>query len=150
MSKPVTITLRVLGGLVALLAILVLAALVILPSGWFREKVRARLMYEIERSTGGRVEIGAYNLDWKTLTAEVKPVVLPGTEPEGENPIVRMESLQVGIKIISLMERKFDISSLIIVHPEVNILVDKDGHTNFPEPKIKREKTSDPIQQILD
>ncbi len=148
MTRRLRVILGIAGALLALLGVLALAALVILPSAWFREKVRERIVYEVERASGGRAEVGSFQFDWKTLTADVRPFVLHGTETAGQNPLVRIESLKVGLKIISLWKEKFDLSSVDIQHPEINILVDANGHTNFPEPKMRRQ-SKDPIQQIL-
>lgn len=150
MNRPVKWTLRVLGVILALVLLLGIAAVVILPSAWFRDKVRARMVYEIERVSGGKTEIGEFRVDWKTLTAEVAPFVLRGTEPAGERPLFRAESVKVGLKIISIAKKDIDIASLAVESPQVNILVDEQGKTNFPGPKIKRDSSKDPIQQLLD
>lgn len=136
------------GSLAGILLILVTAALLILPSEWFRDKVRSRIVTEAERVSGGRVEIGSFRFDWTNLVAEVAPFVLHGTEPSGEAPLFRAESVKVGLKIISIFKRDIDISSLHLDQPRANVLVDRDGATNFPAPKLKRE-SRDPIEQLL-
>jgi translocation and assembly module TamB len=110
---------------------------------------RQHLVDEAERASGGRAEIGRFRFDWKTLTAEVRQFVLHGTEPAGEQPLVRADSIRVGLRIISLMERNIDIASLTLVRPQVNIIVDAQGRTNFPSPKLSRPITTDPIQMIV-
>jgi uncharacterized protein involved in outer membrane biogenesis len=150
MKRPVKWTLRILGALLALILLLGLAAVLILPSAWFRGKVRDRMVAEIERVSGGRTEIGEFKFDWKTMTAEVAPFVLRGTEPLTERPLFRAESVKVGLKIISIAKKDVDNASLVVDAPQVNILVDAQGKTNFPGPKIKRESSKDPVQQLLD
>jgi len=150
MRRPLKWTLWILGALVGLALLLGLAAVLILPSAWFRDKVRERMVTEIERASGGRTEIGAFRFDWKTLTAEVSPFVLHGTEPPSERPLFRAESVAVGIKIISMMKRDIDINAVVVDRPQVNILVDAEGKTNFPEPKIKRASTKNPVEQLVD
>src|SRR5688572_24252497 len=130
MRRPLKITLWSLGSITALLVLLGIAALLILPSNWFREKVRSRIVYEVERATGGRVEIGAFRFDMGKLNFEVAPFVLHGSEPAGERPLFRTESLQVGLKIISVFKRDVDIASLLIDRPQINLLVDETGVTN--------------------
>ena len=82
-------TITVCIGIAVLLG---LAAVIILPSPWFRDKVRDRLVSEIERSTGGRADIGVFNFDWNSLTAEVTPLVVHGSEPANEAPLLRAEA----------------------------------------------------------
>ncbi len=150
MNRPARIVLKILGALLALLGILTLAVLVILPSAWFQNKVRQRIVTEVERVTGGRTEIGQFRFDWKTLTAEVRMFVLHGTESSPQQPLLRADSIRVGLKIVSLMKRNIDIASLTVDKPQVNILVDAQGHTNFPTPQLQRSAKTDPIQLILD
>ncbi|MEJ7606782.1 MAG: AsmA family protein [Bryobacteraceae bacterium] len=150
MNRPVKITLWIAGIVAALLLILTTAALVILPSAWFREKVRARIVTEIETASGGRAEIGAFNFDWQKLTAEIAPFILHGTEPASEPPLLRVESVKVDLKIVSLFKRDIDIASLIIDRPQVNLIVDANGVSNFPKPKIERDPKKDPVEQLLE
>lgn len=149
MNRPGRITLKIAGALLALFGIAALAVLAILPSEWLAEKVRDRILYEVERVSGGRVEIGRFHFDWKTLTAEVAPFVLHGREPAGEAPLVQADSVRVGLKIISLMQKRVDLSSATVLRPKVNILVDANGRLNLPEPKLPRSGKTDPIQLIL-
>ena len=149
MNRPARITLKIAGALLALFGIAALALLAILPSEWLEAKVRDRIVYEVERVSGGRVEIGRFHFDWKTLTAEVAPFVLHGREPAGEAPLVQADSVRVGLKIISLMEKRVDLASATVLRPKVNILVDANGRLNLPEPKLPRSGKTDPIQLIL-
>jgi uncharacterized protein involved in outer membrane biogenesis len=144
MKRPVKITLWVTAVLAGLVLLLGIAAVLILPSNWFREKVRAGIVNEIERVSGGRVEIGAFRVDWSKLTAEIAPFVLHGTEPAGEKPLFAADSVQVGFKIISAFKRDIDIASLVVQRPQLNLLVDESGVTNFPKPKIERKSEKDP------
>jgi translocation and assembly module TamB len=137
------------AALVALVLALFLAAVLILPSSWFREKVRDRIVYEVERLTGGRVEIGEYRFDWGSLTAELKPFVLHGTEPPGEKPLFRTESLKVQITIVSLMKRDVDLAQVVIDRPSINILFDENGLANFPRPKTQRRNGKHPVEHLV-
>ena len=137
------------GGLVALVLALALAMVLALRSDWFREKVRERIITEIERSTGGRAEIGAFHYDWKQRRVSIDDLVLHGSEPSDAPPLLRADSIAVGIKIISILERAIDIRYLDVRHPQVYLIVYADGRTNIPAPKIKRPGKST-IETILD
>src|SRR4051794_29979615 len=108
------------------------------------------MIAEIERASGGRAEIGAFHFDWKSLTAEVAPFVLHGTESAAERPLFQADSVRVGLKIISMMRRDIDIASVTVDSPKINILVDAQGKTNFPAPKLRSRSDKDPIERLLD
>jgi translocation and assembly module TamB len=150
MNRTLKWSLRSIGGIFVLLVLLGLAALLILPTAWFRDKVRVRMISEIERVSGGKTDIGEFKFDWKTLTTEVTPFVLHGTEPASERPLFRAQSVKVVLKIVSMMKRDIDIASLTVEAPQVNILIDAEGKTNFPEPNIKRAAGKNPIEQLVD
>jgi translocation and assembly module TamB len=148
-KRPVKISLWVAGVITGLVILLAIAAVLILPSNWFREKVRVAIVNQVERVSGGRVEIGAFQFDWSKLTAEISPFVLHGTEPAGEKPLFAADSVQVGLKIVSALKRDIDIASLVVQRPQLNLLVDETGVTNFPKPKVERKSDRDPIEQLL-
>ena len=84
MRRLVRIALYLAAALAALALIAFLAAVLIIPSQWFHDKVRDRIVSEVERSTGGRAEIGSFTFDWRSLKARIAPFTLHGTEPAGE------------------------------------------------------------------
>ncbi len=149
MSRKLKIPLFVFGGLAGAALALVLAGLIVVQTGWFREKVRQRIIAEAENATGGRVEIGAFDFDWRTLTADVRGLVIHGTEAPGEAPLFRAGMVRVGLKILSLSKKQVDIALLVVNRPQVNLIVYEDGRTNMPRPKAVRSRKS-PIQTVLD
>ena len=86
--------------------------LVVVQSGWFHEYVRQQIIAEIEHATGGRVELGRFSFRGPTLTARVSELVLHGKEAAGEPPLLRVESVTLGLRILSFAERKIDLASI--------------------------------------
>jgi translocation and assembly module TamB len=138
MRKIGRVALRVLAAVVVLLIVCAIAGVLVERSGWFREMVRRRIITEIEDATGGRVELGSFTYDWAHLSASVAPMVLHGKEPEGEPPLLRIQSITAGLRIISMLERKVDLSSLRVARPMVRIVFYPDGSTNVPSPRVRR------------
>jgi translocation and assembly module TamB len=124
------------GGLAGL-ALGVVAVVLVLRSAWFYEKVRERVVSTVETATGGRVEAGSFRFDWKRLRAEVGAFAIHGTEPSGKPPLFRARTVAVGLKIVSILERRVDIRYLEVVEPRVYLTIDSDGRTNLPAPKIR-------------
>ena len=149
MSRRRKVFLYTVAAIAALALLTVSSVLLILPGDWFREKVRLRMVSEVERATGGRAEVGSFRFDWTTLTTEVAPFVLHGTEPPGEAPLFRAESIVVGLKIVSVLKQDIDIATLHVDQPRINILIDEKGVTNFPRPNIDRPRGRDPVEQLL-
>ena len=136
------------ASLAAFVLMLALGA-VLLRSGWFREKVRERIVAEVEKATGGRSEIGAFKFDWKQMRAEVDDFVLHGSEPKDAPPLFRAESIMVGIKVISVLKHSVDLQYLDVRRPQVYVILYPDGHTNLPAPKVRRAGKGT-VETILD
>ena len=137
------------GILTALLLVLALSAVLVLRSDWFREKVRQRIVAEVEKATGGRAEIRAFKFDWTLLRAEVDGFVLHGSEPAEAPPLARADAVVVGIKIVSVLKRSVDLRYLDVRHPQVYAILYPDGHTNLPAPKVRRAGKGT-VETILD
>jgi translocation and assembly module TamB len=123
------------GSLVALLLMATIAGVIVLRSDWFREKVRERIVFEAEKAINGSVELGRFTFDWKTLTAELDDLTIHGTEAPGQAPLLAVKRLLVGLKIISLAERTFNIASLEADAPRAHLIVQPDGDINIPPPR---------------
>jgi translocation and assembly module TamB len=132
---------RTVVALVILALFAAVTSTLILRSGWFREKVRERIVVELERSTGGRAELGTFTFDWTSLTATVSPLVLHGKEREGEEPFLKIPSATLGLRLISMLERKVDLASLRVDQPVVRIVFYPDGSTNVPAPPVTTGST---------
>jgi len=137
-----------LASAAGLAAALVIAAIVVLQSGWFYEQVRQRILREVEQATGGRVEAGSFAFDWHTLRAELKGFTIHGTEPPGKPPLFHADSVAVGLKIVSIFKRDIDIAYVEAAAPEVYLMVFPDGRTNLPAPRT-RKRAGDPMEQVL-
>ena len=138
MRRLFKIILGILISLAALVLVVLVAAILISRSGWFKDKVRERIISEVERATGGRVEARRFDYKWTALTAEVDGFVLHGTEAADAPPLFRAGKVEVGLKILSVLQKKIDIASVAIDRPELHIIVTPDGKTNFPTPKQVR------------
>ena len=125
------------------------AAVLALQSDWFRNRVRGRIVSEIEQSTGGRVEIGTFAYDWRTLTAEVSPFVLHGTEPATAPPLLRADRVRIGLKILSVLKRDIDVQEIAIERPQAHVTVGADGTSNFPSPRVSQANRNI-LQRLLD
>ncbi len=121
-------------GLSCLVVAVGVTAVLVLRSSWFSEKVRLRMIYEIERATGGRVELGSWGFNYATMTAHVERFVLRGTEAPNRAPFFRAGRVAVGLRIISLFKKNIELASAVIERPELHIYIAADGSDNIPKP----------------
>jgi len=130
-------TLAVLATVVVLASI---AGVLIVRSDRFHQYIQRRIVDEVQRATGGRVELGGYSLDWHNLTAQVQQLVIHGKESPAEPPLLQVGSATLGLRIISVLETKVDLASLRVERPQAYFVVYPDGSTNFPGPPARSNK----------
>jgi translocation and assembly module TamB len=140
---------KALGAAGALLCVLAAALVLVLQSDWFRDQMRRRIAAQVEVATGGKVEIAAFDYDWRKLTADLRGFVIHGSEPPAAAPLLSVEKARVTVKIISILKRSADVSSIVLTRPRVNLIVAADGSTNLPTPLKVRKNGKDPLQELF-
>lgn len=150
MSRRRRMALYLAGGAAALLAVLLAWGYFTLQSQWFFDLVRARLIATVEKATGGRVEIAAFRFDRAHFTAEVRNLVLHGTEGSDKPPLFRAENVRVGLKLVSLFKPSVDVLSLDVAGPRVYLSIGPGGRTNIPAPKVRQTGARSTAETILD
>ena len=66
----------------------------------FQAYVRARIVAEIEKATGGRVELGTYHTIPFRLQAEIRGLTIHGTESADDVPLLHADRVVARIRII--------------------------------------------------
>ena len=131
-----------------LFAILVVAIGWFLTSPAFQEIVRYRVVAELEKATGGTVELQSLTWNVKKLEIEGKGLTIHGTEPVTEVPLAHADRLYLRLRVISFVKTQIDLRQFTLERPIIHVIVKPDGSTNVPEPKVK--STGDPLQQLFD
>jgi len=120
-----------------------------LRSDAFRDMFRARVVAEIERMTGGRVELQSFAWDLSRLHFEARGLVVHGLEPPAEEPYIRADRVAVDLKIVSFLSRKISLQKVLIEKPTVHLIVDSGAITNQPRPRSDGQEGS-PTQRLFD
>jgi translocation and assembly module TamB len=149
MTRPAHVALVIGSATVVLIVLLGVAIPIVGRSQWFRDQVRQRIVLEAERATGGRVEIGSFQFDWRAFRAELQDFVIHGTEPPGSPPLVRVNAITIDVSVVSVLRAAVRLRALELHEPRVALIIYPDGHTNVPEPKMPRSRET-PIETILD
>ena len=92
------------------------------------------LVSRLERMTGGKVEFRALSIQWFSMRATVKGLVIHGKEPAGTEPLLTAEEVQARLRIDSFWGRKISLTELLVQQPHVHIRVERNGTSNVPVP----------------
>jgi translocation and assembly module TamB len=125
--------------LIAVCVLVLLAGAAVWYAGTpqFENYVRGKVVASIERSTGGRVELGSFR--WRLLHLEFTAdnLTIHGLEGPGQLPYAHIDRFYVRVKIISLAKREIGLNYLEADHPVIHLIVYPNGTTNQPRPKTQ-------------
>ena len=131
-----------------LFVVLVVAIVWFLGSPAFEEIVRNRVVAELQKATGGKVELQSLHWNVNRLEIEANGLTIRGLEPAADVPLAHADRLYIRLHVVSFLNTKIDLSQLALDRPVIHIIVKPDGSTNVPEPQVKTG--GDPVQQLFD
>ncbi|MGH9689528.1 MAG: translocation/assembly module TamB domain-containing protein [Candidatus Acidiferrales bacterium] len=118
----------------ALVIVLVLAgaAYVVVHTKAFNHFVLQKIVQEAQTRTGARVEIRSLMIHWDTLSLDLYGLTAYGKGGISEPALFRADHLRIGLKIVSLLERKINLEEIVLDRPVVDFRVNAKGETNLP------------------
>lgn len=131
-TKPVRRWWKYLLLLAGIGSVSALGLLIYVNTESFQSLVRRRLVAEVERITGGRVEIGSIHTTPFRLQVDVREITVHGREKALDVPLAHVDRIVARLKIISLLRTEFGFNEVILDQPVVHVAFYRDGTTNFP------------------
>ncbi len=127
----------------------VLAGLWYITTDSFQNLVRRRMVGELERITGGRVEIGSFHTIPFRLQADVREITVHGREAATDVPLAHADRLVARVKVISLLRSEFGFHELTLDHPVIHIAFYADGTSNVPGPSVASASKVSSVEQLF-
>jgi translocation and assembly module TamB len=133
---------KTIGWTLAVLGIFIVTGiaggLLFLRTESFQRLAIRTIVKDVNESTGGRTEIRNLDFQLSNLTAHLYDITVHGGEAAGQRPLLHVDKLTVGLKILSVLRREVNLRELSIEHPVVNMLIDRDGKSNLPQSPRKQ------------
>lgn len=147
-----TTTLRVLAIALGVVAALLAAAALILPRAIDPNLYRDRIAAWVEQRTGRALtidgEIGWSVFPW--LGVELGKVSLANAAGFGDEPLVQVDAVQVRVKLLPLLRKDVEMSTVVLDGLRLHLTKARDGRTNWagvvpvgPDP-VRGPKTAAP------
>jgi translocation and assembly module TamB len=136
------------AGLLIALAGVIAALCFWFSSSQFENLVRGRIVAQLEKVTGGRVEIRSFHWRLFDLEAEAGGIVIHGLEDPGEAPYAQVENLRARISILGFFSPRILLRELAVMKPQIHFIVYPDGSTNAPHPESP-SKAKKPVMETL-
>ena len=116
----------------AVLCLALLGIIAYIHSGYFEESVRRRLISALEQSTGGSVELRAFEFIPSRLEVSLRGLVLRGAESSQEEAFFSAKEIHIRWRLVSIWNLQADLVSLRVQEPAIHLLADAQGRTNLP------------------
>jgi translocation and assembly module TamB len=124
----------------------------------FNRRVGKEVVKVLEDATGGRVELGRISFDLLHLAVEADGLIIHGLEGPGEAPYIAVDKVLLRVEIFDFFTRiaRSELAShvrlnyLSVEHPQIHLIVDKDGKTNQPVPKHPSTSKASVTDTLLD
>ncbi len=131
------------AGACLLLAFAAVVALVVaLRSPRVHSLILTRAEGLLSEQLGTGVHLQNFDLNLSSLSLELYGITIDGAAPYTTPPLLQLAHAQAGVRIPSILGRKWYLSEVTIDHPVVQIYVDKDGVSNLPRFNRNRESSS--------
>lgn len=118
---------------VAVVLVLLIGAVVALPSLVPADKIKDEVVAQVKAATGrdltiaGKVSVSAF----PSLGVEVSNVALSNPAGFSTKDLVRLGALDVKLKLMPLLSGKVEVDSFVLVDPVITLEVDRKGKANW-------------------
>jgi translocation and assembly module TamB len=145
------VALWTLAVLMGLTAVMVIGVAMLLRSQRFHEYALTTARQSASEALGVQVEIENFAVHFSGIspTLDVYGVVIHGAAPYANPPLLELERARIGVRVISLLRKRWYLSEITLHHPVVRIRVDANGNNNLPKPKNSNQN-SNGLQPLFD
>ncbi len=131
-------TIKTISIVASLLIALVIAGILLLPKLINADAFKQQITQQVEQKTGQKLEIsGDIKLSlfpWLSLkTGEIRLSQPAGITPNinADKPLLQVTNAQLGIKLLPLLQNKFELGKIVLTKPQLHFVTAKDGSTSL-------------------
>ncbi len=117
----------------AIVVVVLFVAALILPMFISKDLLKEKLIEQVKEQTGRTLSIeGEMSVHvFPTASVSMEKVALSDIKESSSTPMVRVESLSVGVDLLPLLNKEIVISELELNRPVINLYVDEQGNKNW-------------------
>jgi translocation and assembly module TamB len=136
------------GAALLLIVVLVLLGIAfILHSDTAHRFILRTAQQRVIESLGSDVKVGNYALNFSGIspTVDLYNVVVAGADPYPNPPLLVVDHIRIGVRIVSVLHQKWHLSEVTVSHPVARVFVDKQGNDNLPQTKSSGQSSNTSI-----
>jgi len=121
-----------LGILVALILVIVIGSNIALHSQKVHNYVLNLAEQKATAALNTRVELQNFALHFHNLGLDLYGLTIYGTGPGAGRPVLQVDHIGLGVRIISVVHRQWNLDRVAVDHPVVDLIVGPNGQNNLP------------------
>jgi translocation and assembly module TamB len=130
------------GIFIVLLLVAGLAVTILLHSTRFHHYVLSTVEQKASESIGTKVQLQNFALNLSDLSLDLYGLTVAGANPYPDPPLLQVARGEVGVRIVSVLHRKWYLDRLVIDQPVVKVFTDAHGVSNIPAMKSSGSSSS--------
>ena len=138
----------VLMGLAVLMLLAVVAVTVVLHSTRVHNYLLSTIQQRASEAIGTQVQLQNFALHPSNLSLDIYGLTVHGANPSPDPPLLQIAHAEAGLRIVSVLDKKWYLDSFIVDSPVVKIITDAHGVTNIPT--IKSSGSSNSNTSLFD
>ncbi len=125
------------GIFLVLCLLVVITIFGLLHSKSFHHYMVRTAQQKATQALGAQVQLREYTLHFSGIspTLDLYNVIVDGAAPYQYPPLLRVDHVNLSVRVVSLLHRTWYLSNIAVDHPVVHIFVDKAGRDNLPQTK---------------
>jgi translocation and assembly module TamB len=122
-------------GILVLIVLVVVGVIVLLKSNRAHQYILRTAEQKVTASLGTEAKLGNFVLHFSGIspTLDLYDVIVYGAAPYRSPPLLQVDHIAVGVRVVSLLHRRWYFNSLTVDHPVAWIFVDRQGMDNLPK-----------------
>ena len=130
------------AGMTVLSLFAAIAVAVLLHSARFHNYLLRTVELKASESLGVRVQLDNFALSFSTLGLDLYGVTVDGAAPFSNPPLLQVDHIETGVRIVSILKRTWYLDSVRVDHPVIHVFVDAHGVSNIPTLKSSGESSN--------
>ena len=119
-------------GFAAVTLVVVVTIATLLNNPQFHRYLLRTAEAKASASLGVRVKLEDFALHLSTLSVDLDGVTVDGANPYPNPPLLQVDHVEAGVRIVSILHRAWYLDNLRIDRPVAHVFVDAQGRSNIP------------------
>ncbi|HLI64414.1 MAG TPA: translocation/assembly module TamB domain-containing protein [Terriglobales bacterium] len=130
------------GILAAILVVIAIGIYVSLYTNYGHGYVLGLAEKQASESLNTRVEIQNFTLHFWPPRLDLYGLTVYGAGPGANAPLLQVNHIGLGVRIISILHRQWDLRTVVIDHPVASLIVNSAGQSNLPAMRSGGSRTN--------